>query len=326
MGRTISSLMTARLIRVAARRIASAPLWELAGIADADPPRAIADTRHLAVWEHIMRALDDPRFPIEYARTTTIDDYGLLGLAVKTAANVGAAFAVVERYLPLLATSYAIHIERAPQLAIVIDRVASSTLGARCSTESAVAEIYLAMTSLIGSALTPRDVTFAHPAPPDTSAHTKLFGVAPSFAAARYSIVVDRAAITAPLNRADPALHDFLTAKLAELARTRAEAARQLTTRERVHAEVLQRLPRVPHIDEIASELGISERSLQRALHREGDRFANVVERAQRELAERLLADSRRSLQEVAEAVGFREASSLSRAFRRWTGKPPRRR
>ena len=73
-----------------------------------------------------------------------------------------------------------------------------------------------------------------------------------------------------------------------------------------------------------ARRLGLSTRSLQRKLREHGVTHRRLVEDIRRERALRVLADEKRTIDEVAAAAGYEDARSLHRAFNRWTGKSPR--
>ncbi|OWL85407.1 AraC family transcriptional regulator [Halopseudomonas aestusnigri] len=78
-----------------------------------------------------------------------------------------------------------------------------------------------------------------------------------------------------------------------------------------------------PAAVEVAAALGISERSLHRRLAAEGQPFRQLDERVRARLAERLLGDSDLGLDAIAAQLGYSEAASFSRAFKRWTGVSP---
>ena len=81
----------------------------------------------------------------------------------------------------------------------------------------------------------------------------------------------------------------------------------------------------MPLAADVACSLGISERSLHRRLAAEGQPFRQLDERVRGRLAERLLGDSDLSLDAIAVQLGYSEAASFSRAFKRWTGLAPSR-
>jgi AraC-like DNA-binding protein len=74
---------------------------------------------------------------------------------------------------------------------------------------------------------------------------------------------------------------------------------------------------------DVAHALHVSARTLQRRLETEGTTFSALVDTTREALARELLGDPARSLVEIAERVGFSDLATFSRAFKRWTGKPP---
>ena len=80
---------------------------------------------------------------------------------------------------------------------------------------------------------------------------------------------------------------------------------------------------RRPMMREVARELRISARTLQRRLQESGRSFQQVLEEARHELARHYLASSPLELNETAYLLGYEDASSFVRAFRGWEGVPP---
>jgi AraC-like DNA-binding protein len=76
-------------------------------------------------------------------------------------------------------------------------------------------------------------------------------------------------------------------------------------------------------IEAVARALHMSARTLQRRLEDEGARFSEIVDGAREEAARAAIVDASRSLAEIAHALGFADLATFSRAFKRWTGKPP---
>ena len=74
---------------------------------------------------------------------------------------------------------------------------------------------------------------------------------------------------------------------------------------------------------EIAAELAMSIRALQRGLKQEGHGFRELLEGARRDLAERFLRQPELSLTDVCYLLGFSDQSNFTKAFKRWTGQTP---
>jgi len=80
---------------------------------------------------------------------------------------------------------------------------------------------------------------------------------------------------------------------------------------------------RPPTASEVAGELRMSARTMQRRLQELGTSYRRLLEAAHRERAERALRDRSTSVADVAARLGFTEPANFCRAFRRWTGKSP---
>jgi AraC-like DNA-binding protein len=78
-----------------------------------------------------------------------------------------------------------------------------------------------------------------------------------------------------------------------------------------------------PSIDDLARELHMSTRTLQRRLTEQRISFQRLLEEARRELARHYLLHSSRQLNETAYLLGYEDANSFFRAFHHWEGTSP---
>jgi AraC-like DNA-binding protein len=76
-------------------------------------------------------------------------------------------------------------------------------------------------------------------------------------------------------------------------------------------------------IDDVASELAVSRRSLQRRLSEEGTSWLDVLNAARMRLAQHYLTNTNLGTAEVSFLLGFEDPNSFFRAFRRWTDTTP---
>ncbi len=288
-------------------------------------PPVLEDAAHLDLWARLMREADDPGLPIHYAEQVGIDDYGLLGLACKTEATLGRALAVLVGEITTLTNAIEVRVVPAPDsVHVIVDRKGDGGLGHRVATESTVAELVKAFRSLVG----PRaglvlGVSFRHVAPAELSAHRAFFACPISFRAPGDLIALDPGALTFPLVRADAAVSSYLQRVLHALPRAKPNVEVPRSASDRAREVMLRTLPRPVRVAGIAKALALSERALQRVLAAEGTTFGRVLDGARKEVAEVLLRGGRRTMTEVAEALGYEDATAFSRAYRRWTGQRP---
>ena len=73
----------------------------------------------------------------------------------------------------------------------------------------------------------------------------------------------------------------------------------------------------------IASKMNMSRQTLFRKLKEENTTYSEVLASFRKGLAIRCLKEQNLSVGETAFITGFSDAASFSRAFKRWTGKPP---
>ena len=146
------------------------------------------------------------------------------------------------------------------------------------------------------------------------------FGCPVEFAAAQNRVLFGAKAMNTPLETADP----FARANIMPLLDGLIEQERsRQTLLDHVDFLVSQQLSELPSISQIASELKMSERSLRRKLGEAGSSYRAVTNRARQNRAMELIRDSRLSMTQIAEQLGFEDARSLRRNVVRWFGKTP---
>lgn len=326
MSRWISAIWTRQLVEGAKRRgIDPQPLWALAGLdpADSDPMLRLSDEVHLRLWSEVMRQLRDPAFPIDYAARMRTDDYDALGLACKTAENVGVALERIVRYLRIWTNSVELTLAYTNDgVRLRLVREGMHDVGYRAAMESALAETLQAIRGLAAKSFSAERVELVHSNDEiPLTRHREFFGVTPETGRDEYALVLARSVLDQPLALADAGLSQFLLEHLERLVgATRGDAP----FLERVIDAISRELPSgAPKISRVALYLGTSQRNLQRQLASTGKSFQELVADTRQTLALRLLRESSHSLGEISFLLGFSEPSAFHRAFKRWTGQTP---
>lgn len=81
--------------------------------------------------------------------------------------------------------------------------------------------------------------------------------------------------------------------------------------------------PSLPSLEDLASELKMSPRTLMRKLKVEGHRFQDLLDEARQERAIWYLQHTQRPVAEIAGRLGYVDTSNFSRTFRLWFGTTP---
>jgi AraC-like DNA-binding protein len=91
----------------------------------------------------------------------------------------------------------------------------------------------------------------------------------------------------------------------------------------KIRTACLNSAKRFPAAGEIAGELGLSLRTLHRRLAEDGLSYQSIIDGMRRSLATELLENTHMAIEQVAERVGFADATSFRKAFKKWTGQAP---
>ena len=81
--------------------------------------------------------------------------------------------------------------------------------------------------------------------------------------------------------------------------------------------------PGFPSIQQVASNLNLSVRSVQRKLNDEGMNYSGLLEELKREFALQYLKDEALTINEVAYLLDYANASAFIRSFKKWYGQSP---
>jgi AraC-like DNA-binding protein len=173
---------------------------------------------------------------------------------------------------------------------------------------------------LAGRGLALESVRFPYPAPPHVSDYGLIYTENATFGGESLVATLDASHLDLPVRRNDTELAAFVEAaprNITMLYRRDREFARSL----RVVLEAA--LPRAMDLEEAASELHLSPRTLHRRLQDEGMNFRAVRDALRRDLALERLARPGESVARVAADLGYSEPSAFFRAFQSWTGEAP---
>lgn len=90
-----------------------------------------------------------------------------------------------------------------------------------------------------------------------------------------------------------------------------------------IYAMLVRANRKFPAAAEVAAQFGISERTLNRRLAKQGLGFGDVLDQVRQQRATYLLDRSNLPIETIGEMLGFAETASFSRAFKRWLGVSP---
>ena len=252
------------------------------------------------------------------AATTTAP----FGLAFKSAIDLWGSFQRVERYGKVVTSIANYRVVPGNGSSFMAVRPDTETrLGLRMTNELAVAAATAISREVCQQDFSPVAVFFSHEAPADVSVHGAHFRCPVHFSADRDGLEISDDLLRAPNRLGDASISEFFDT---HLEKELAEFVDDSRLDQRVRIQISQALSEgVPAISVVAGRLGMSQRTLQRRLADQGFAYQDLVDRARRDLAERLLSNTDYGLADIAFLTGYAEQSTFTRAFKRWSGVTP---
>lgn len=328
--------------RLAARGMDIEALARQAGLDEAecmaDDALTLAD-KVSRLWELATQACGDPLVGLKSALPQPLDRSGLMGHIMRASADVKTAIENLVRYTPLVSPTVHSTIEQA-------DGHTRVTLHLPGGQRRVPLQHYdfvwcLVLRTLRNAAecesLRPVRVTYAFPEPESAQAYRDAYGCEVLFGMPENSMEFSDADLKAPISTENPMAADWALRMLAELAQAQRNwTLRMLAKIEKApqpgvsfSAKVQSLLSNMlasgePLREEVAKQLMMSERTLQRRLAEEGTNFTQLVDDTRRELAQQYLSKGELSLKKLSFQLGFSDPSAFCRACRRWFGRSPK--
>lgn len=193
-------------------------------------------------------------------------------------------------------------------------------------TESVLSGLFAAINFFVGAGHFKGQVNFAYAKPSYGHRYRDHFGDNLSFNHPITEIIISESMLSAPSPAADPILHRESVAicerQLKGIKSTEAVDP-VLLTAERVSKLMLENPGRLWSLNEVASKLSVSPRTLIRKLQSEGTKFQIVKDELAKKQVANYLADGSLSVESIGHLMGFSDVSSFRRSFKRWFGETP---
>jgi AraC-like DNA-binding protein len=273
------------------------------------------------VAENAFELTGDDAIALEYGLRSKPTMHGFMGYAAMCCATLRDAIELMLRFLPLRQRDLAMTLSVEGDVA-AIDVAETNDLGPlrRAYVLGAVASLVGVVGVGTGERRKKSELWFDFDEPRSFTAYRERLPPA-RFAAPSNGIRFPAAYLDRRLPMADAVAAKQGLAQCEREAALQGAAPVDLVTRVRAALTLGSR--GYPDLTQVASILGMSSRTLKRHLQAHGTSFTRLLDHARRRDAVRLLEDPQLDVARVAEALGYGDPPSFTRAFRRWTGDTP---
>jgi AraC-like DNA-binding protein len=177
------------------------------------------------------------------------------------------------------------------------------------------------MRSLCGKGWNPIEVLLSTRQPQNMSPYRRYFRAPIHFNADHSALVFPTRWLDYQISSADALLHQHLEKEAAKLHLRRTTDTDIVGCLRKLLRKSL--IARQCTVSDLARQLHIHERTLNRRLQEEGTSFRHELDAIRYEMAQHFLAKSAMPIARIAAILSYADASAFTRAFKRWTGMTP---
>lgn len=286
-----------------------------------EPNRQVPLPVGVMVLANVFQLDPNPGLAMAIGRQLNLRSHGFLGYAVMSSRTVGEAIDLSIRYFRTRTSLFAIRLFREDEHAVVQldDRLPPSAL------TPWLIDALMTLMLVCGRQVTGRDfhgeVRLVSPRRPHHDDWPEIAQARVRFGAAFNQIRFPRLGLQLPISTLDPHLQQMALAQCEEELKRLHDSGGLLAD---VRRQIRQHLADDASLERVASELGMSARTLRRRLGELGTSYQMLLEQLRRGRAVELLLHTPRTVEDIARDLGYEDPSNFGRAFRRWTGQSPR--
>ena len=265
----------------------------------------------------------DPYFGLHMGENAGLTDLWILGYIMANCRTLGEALEKVGKYFAIIGSVLNIYLKVEGDYSKLIwdMRKHYSNLCIRHCIDMALMHINNIIKSITRTPVEIKEVWFKADPPDDISEYQRLFKCKVLFSQSTPAMVFSSKDLEAPIRNPDPDLLALLEHH-ANSFLNKINEDHYLSRK--ISLMLFEQIQgNNPTIEDVAKEMGMSVRVLQKKLKDEGVTFSQVATNVRKELAKSYLAEKRYSVDDITYLLGFSEPSVFRRAFKTWTGLTP---
>lgn len=289
----------------------------------ADRNKQIPVRQFVELLESAAILAQDDCFGLHFGLNYHLFDLGVLGYILLNSASVGSALETLIHYFDVCQQSTEVTLTLDGGTVLLSYQISDASIQTRRQDAEAAMAFALTMIRTLTRCQHwhPQAVLLEHEPPTNTSEHQRILEAPLLFGQPFNALIVERSLLKQKIPLADQSLLPVLEHHLQTLLAQR-ESNSELVAA--VSQIIIRSLAQgCPRLGEIASGLGVSDRTLRRYLRERNVTFKQLVDETRLQLSLNYLKDPNISLIEVALLLGYSQPSAFSHAFRRWTGFTP---
>jgi AraC-like DNA-binding protein len=288
----------------------------------ADPEARIPYAAVLGLIERAATATGDAGFGLRLGASRDQHDSGLIGFVLLNSSTLLDALANLQRYFHVVGEGEEFEIDRGgPHVALRFRETEPELRGLRQNSDYLAAMLARACRDMTRKRVSPVRVEFIHRRPNQKVAYAEILGCPVKFNAEWDALIYDPETMRLPVVGADNRLLKVLVDGCRKIL---GPTPKKQDLVHDVREFIIDRLAKgTAKFDEVARELNMSTKTLERRLAERGSAFGALLDDIRCDLAKQYLSETDFRLEQISYLVGYSEPAAFVRAFRRWTETTP---
>lgn len=286
----------------------------------ADPYEILPLRTYMAVFEEAAELMGDRQLGLRIGRDLQLSELGPAGLVFLSSSNLKLAMRKFSATIESWQGETSMELDLRSDPPFWLYHISDPGIWPRVQdSEFSISAMCNMLRLVRGASWNPLEVHFEHAAPADTRPYQRMFRCAVRFEAEANCIFLSATDLDAPIKSADIHMAVMMERHAADLISRDAiphslvEQVRDLVSR-RLSREKLM-------VEDIAKDLGLSRRSLQRHLSDVGTSVREIVREIRQESVRSLTGKDGINRTKLAHTIGYADSSVLWRATRSWSKK-----
>ncbi len=280
--------------------------------------------QNLQFFEACATHLQNPHFGLDVGNELDILDIGPVAFCMASSANLGDGIKNYAKFSQLV-TDGTVCTVHTVDGNLVFERflLDKESTKFRQFSDFVASGFIKSMSDLIAEPLAPMSIYLPYEHSGPVERYEQMLGGPVTFGVDKLGLVVSAQKAQMPLRSRDDSLRRAIHAHCESLLESLTSKSIGFTREvERIALELLPSNRAKTKI--IAEKLQISERTLLRRLASEGQTYSEFIDNLRHGLALKYLEQNRLNLKEIALMLGYSNQSGFNTAFKRWTGKTPK--
>lgn len=281
----------------------------------------ITRDQRLAIYRNAQRLAKKSDVALLAGARQRISDFGIYGYALASSKTLGDALDLSFR-----------HLRQAGPVLQITSRVEEGVIKLRSHDPASLGELlpfvaefwrssnHTFLSRALEAPFPSLRMLLPYPAPPHWRSYERMFNCPVEFGADTMEWHFAESTWFLPLPNANPVVAKVCE-RFCEEVLSEQRPASELA--DSIRALLVKQPGRFANIEDIASELGMSLRTLNRRLAAEGITYQSIIDDIRKTLAVEYLERTTLSVEQICERVGFSDPSNFRKAFKKWTGQPP---